>query len=117
MPELASNDELSRRTLYIRIGALKVTRRVWQQAFDHFNALKLAQKIRVPQIAAKLAVGDALHTDIFLNSDNIADAAIFDFAQLRGAHLALLIFFPGLPKLRRPQQTADMIRTKRRSLH
>jgi hypothetical protein len=71
----------------------------------------------MPKVAPKLAIGDAVHSDVFLNSDNIADAAIFDFAQLRGAHLGLLIFFPGLPKLRRPQQTADMIRTKRRSLH
>src|ERR1051325_5681358 len=117
MLELASNHEVSRRTLYIRIGALKVTRRVRQQAFDHFNTLKLAQKVRVPQIAAKLAIGDAVHPDIFLNSDNIADAAIFDFAQLRRIDLAVLILFPGLPKLGWPQQTTDMIRAKRGLLY
>ena len=94
-----------------------MTRRLRQQAFDDFNPIELLQKVRMPKVAPKLAVGDALHTDIFLNSDNIADAAIFDFAQLRGTDLALLILLPRWSKLWRPKQTADVIRPKRRFLH
>jgi len=42
--------------------------------------LKLAQKVRVPQIAAKLAVGDAVHPDIFLHLYRVANAAVFYIA-------------------------------------
>jgi hypothetical protein len=68
----------------------------------------------MPEVAAKLAIGDSLHANVFLHFDGIANAAVLDLSQLGGGYLALLVFLPGLAKLRRAQETTDMIRAKRR---
>jgi hypothetical protein len=68
----------------------------------------------MPEIAAKLAVGDSLHADLFLHLHRVANTTIFNLALLRGGYLALLMFLPGLPQLGRAQQTTDVIGAKRR---
>src|SRR6516165_3083272 len=116
MPELTSNHKLGRRALHVCACALEMARGVRQQAFDDFNTLKLAQKVRVPKVAPKFTIGDALHADVFLHFDGISDAAIFDIAQLPGPDLALLILIAGSPQLRWPKQAADVTSAKRRFL-
>src|SRR5512145_1713372 len=112
MPQLAGHDELSRRALHVGVGILKMLGRVWQQPFDNFHSFDLAQKVGMPKIAAKLAVGYSLHTDIFLHLDGIADASVLDIPQLRRGDLAFLTFLSRLTQFRGPEQTTHVIGAK-----
>ncbi len=78
MPKLSGDDESRRRALHVRVGVLKMPGRVRQQAFDNFHPLDLAQKIGMPERAAKLSIGDSLHADVFLHVHRVTNAAVFD---------------------------------------
>jgi hypothetical protein len=102
--------------LDVGVGILKMARRIGQQAFDDFDAVELAEKVGVPKIAAKLAVGDSLHANVFLHLHGIANAAVFDLAQLRVIDPSLLALLPRLQQLPRTQEATDVIGAKRRDL-
>ena len=46
----------------------------------------------MPERAAELAVGDALHADVFLHLHRIANATVLDFPQRGGGNFAFLLF-------------------------
>jgi hypothetical protein len=95
MTEFSGHDKLGWRTLHVRVGILKMLGGVRQQSFDDFYAGDLTEKIRVPEGTAKFAIGYPGHADVFLHFDRIANAAVFDLAQLRGAYFSFCAFFPG----------------------
>ena len=76
-----------------------------------------------PRSTAELAVGDALKAHVFLQADDVADGVVLDVLQLfvlqRSGGLTVLIAFSGrarLEKIRRTEQTADVLRAKWRAL-
>src|SRR5436190_15763740 len=93
------------------LRALKLDLALAQIGLD---AVELAEKIVVPEGAAKLAVGDRTETDLFLLANDRGDLAVFDRLELVGAHLAALALSSQLFEYSRAQQAADMVGAERR---
>jgi hypothetical protein len=78
------------------------------------DAVELAEKIVVPEGAAKLAVGDRKQADLLLLANDRGDLAVFDRLELIGADLAALALRAGLFQRGRTQQTANVVGAERR---
>jgi hypothetical protein len=97
------------------LGAVRLLDRHWNVGLD---ATELLQEVDMEIRATKLAVSDTLQAHVLLQPDRIADGAILHFAQLRGRYVSFRGSGACLLQKLRPQQTADMIRTKRwRCIH
>ncbi len=68
----------------------------------------------VPPAAAVLAVGHDLEPQRLLAGDRLAYAAVFDRAQLPGAHFSALDPRARFLDLGRAQEAADLVRPERR---
>src|SRR5215475_352643 len=79
-----------------------------------FDAFKLLEKVDVKVGATKLAVRDALQTEILLEADDVADCGVFDGAQLLPGNIALLELIACFEERWRAQEAAHLIGTKRR---
>ena len=64
---------------------------------------------------AEFAVGDDLQPDLLLQLHDVADALVLQLARTRHRRSPWRRVAEGLPQHRRPQQTADMIGTERRT--
>ena len=79
-----------------------------------FDAADRVLEVHEPVDAPVLAVGDTLQTDVLLHLHGVADRPVFQLAQLRRGNAAGLAIRASLQQLLRPQQTTDVIGTKRR---
>ena len=64
--------------------------------------------------SAEFSIGDAEEADVFLETHDVADSAVFDLAQLRSRELAGAKAPTCLEERRRAQKAAHVIGAKRR---
>jgi hypothetical protein len=69
----------------------------------------------VPERAAKLAIGDTLHAYVFLHFHGVANTSIFNLAELSRSDITAFMSIAGFAQCRWTQQTANVVRSKRRS--
>ena len=81
------------------------------------NAVKAGQEIRVPHGAAKLAVGHRLKANTFLQLNHIANAAIFNRAQLVAGDFTARGLGACVFQFLRAQQAANVIGAERSLTH
>jgi hypothetical protein len=85
-----------------------------RQTAAGLDTFQLLQEIDVKVRPPEFAIGDALETDVFLQTDDIGDRRVFDGAERRFADLSLLATLARGQELRRPQEAADVIGAERR---
>ena len=112
--QFAGDFKSRRRALQVGIAALKRFVGLLGEPFLDHDAVEFSDEVDIPELAPILAIGHRLQADIFLHLHDIANAAVFDRAQLGIIDLAAFPLIPRLQQLRRSQQTADMIGAKRR---
>ena len=77
------------------------------------DAGELLQEIDVEIRATKLTVGDALQTEVLLESHDVADRRILDGTQLGAVDGAASMTLARLEQRRRAQEAADVIGAER----
>jgi hypothetical protein len=88
--------------------------KVGRRAFHlNFYAAKASDKeIRIKVLAAKLAVGDGLQSNLLLLGDDPADSRILNGFQFLSRDSSFGSILAGLLQVRRPQQTAYVVSAK-----
>jgi hypothetical protein len=66
----------------------------------------------MPEGAAILAIRDCVQADLFLHTDGVLDAAVFEVAQGLSRQGAGGMLRPRLLQCNGSEQTADMVRTR-----
>jgi hypothetical protein len=93
------------------LRALKLDLALAQIGLD---AGELAEKIVVPEGAAKFAVGDRRKSGLLLLANDRGDLAVLDRLELVGADLAALALRARVFERGRAQQAADVVGAERR---
>jgi hypothetical protein len=88
--------------------------KVGRRAFHpHFHAAKAAhEEVRIEVLAAKLAVGDGLQSNLLLLGYDPADSRILDGFQFLRRDFSFGSILAGLLELRGPQQTSYVVSAK-----
>ncbi len=81
---------------------------------EPFDAVEMLKEIEMPPSAAEFAVRHDLHAGLLLKLDRAFDLFVFDRFELRGVDLPGRQLHTRLLDRLRSQQTADLIRAKRR---
>jgi hypothetical protein len=88
------------------------------RAIHCHDTLQAFEKVPLPGMAAELSIRHGAKTKLLLFPDNAQNLGVFDLPKLLGADFPASMLRPRLSKLFRPQQTAHVIRSKRRlSVH
>src|SRR6185437_7454272 len=78
-----------------------------------FDPRELLEEVDVKIGAAKLAVGDSLQTEVFLEANDVANRHVFDGAQLGAVDRAVAVSLASVEQCRRAQEAADVVGAKR----